>query len=160
LKSLFVSTQQISTMAFRFSSVFRHGPPKERNKIDNQDRDIEVGDPVNELVAGYPRLAGHMERLPEVAIFRRFGALNARTLCYQQAELAQLEKDLKTLEKEDALCGEKENLSFCDKKRGQYSKDWYYLKDSEDTEDRDARAAEQWRLAQKIMDRLRTYSKC
>jgi hypothetical protein len=43
-------------------------------------------------VNGYPKLARHMGASPEIAIFRRFGALNAQNLLYLQAELVHLEK--------------------------------------------------------------------
>lgn len=43
-----------------------------------------------------------MEIMPEIAMFRRFGALNARSLLYYQNELAHLEEQLKELEAEDA----------------------------------------------------------
>ena len=43
-----------------------------------------------------------MEIMPEIAMFRRFGALNARSLLYYQNELAHLEDQLKELEAEDA----------------------------------------------------------
>ena len=120
------------------------GPP-----VPTRKHDVEMGDPVDSLVAGYPRLAGHIERLPEVGIFRRFGALNARSLYYRQAELIDLEFKLKKAEKEDAHSG--------DEKREQYSKDWYWLKDSEDSENPEA--SKQWRLVQIIMEKLRLYSK-
>jgi hypothetical protein len=40
---------------------------------------------------GYPKLSRLMAFYPEVAIFRRFGALNAENLLYLQAELQDLE---------------------------------------------------------------------
>ncbi|KAI4926243.1 hypothetical protein J4E85_006535 [Alternaria conjuncta] len=59
-------------------------------------------DPLHDLIPGYPKLAGRMETMPEIAMFRRFGALNARSLLYYQSELAHLEDQLKELEAEDA----------------------------------------------------------
>ena len=59
-------------------------------------------DPLHDLIPGYPMLAGRMGNMPEVAMFRRFGALNARSLLYYQAELAHLEDELQLLEAEDA----------------------------------------------------------
>ena len=56
--------------------------------------------PLAEKVRGYPKLAGQMGLRPEVAIFRRFGALNAENLLYFQAELALLERDLQEQQRE------------------------------------------------------------
>jgi hypothetical protein len=39
---------------------------------------------------GYTKLAIQMGQYSEMAIFRRFGALNAQNLLYLQAELVQL----------------------------------------------------------------------
>ena len=112
-------------------------------------KDIEVGDGLDDLVLGYPKLAGHIERLPEVGIFRRFGALNARRLYYLQAELVLLEKELKELERLDKNSG--------DKARSRYSINWYWLKRSEHSGG--GVAAEQWRLMQRITLKLNEYSK-
>jgi len=48
--------------------------------------------PLHDLIPGYPKLAGRMEIMPEIAMFRSFGALNARSLLYYQSELAHLEE--------------------------------------------------------------------
>ncbi|KAK7706432.1 hypothetical protein SLS57_009666 [Botryosphaeria dothidea] len=50
----------------------------------------------------YPRLVRKMGEMPEVAIFRRFGTLNAQSLLYMQAELVCLEKKLHRLQSKDA----------------------------------------------------------
>ncbi|KAF1950478.1 hypothetical protein CC80DRAFT_426686 [Byssothecium circinans] len=55
-----------------------------------------------DLVQGYPKLAGRMGAMPEVAMFRRFGALNCRNLLYLQSELVELENKLRRLEYEDS----------------------------------------------------------
>lgn len=54
------------------------------------------------MPAGHPRLAELMGRRPQMAIYRRFGYLNAQNLLYMQAELVGLEKALKDLQKRDA----------------------------------------------------------
>lgn len=59
-------------------------------------------DPFPDLVMGYPKLAGRMGALPEIAMFRRFGALNARNLLYMQNELYSLEEELKMIEAADS----------------------------------------------------------
>ena len=56
---------------------------------------------LSQYVEGYPKLAGYITSLPEVAIFRRFGAMNARNLLYLQAELTDLEAALLQTERRD-----------------------------------------------------------
>lgn len=71
-------------------------------------------DAFSHLVKGYPMLAGRMGVLPEMCMFRRFGALNARNLLYLQNELICLEEDLIELEQKDSLSpmGMKKNYVF------------------------------------------------
>jgi len=85
--------------------------------------------PLDELVTGYPKLAGHMEIEPEATIFRRFGGLNARNLLYMQSDLCSLEKKLIKREQED-------NRSR-DSKSKDYALDWYWLSQSRIEEDRE-----------------------
>jgi hypothetical protein len=111
--------------------------------------DLESAYPLNELAAGYPRLSGYMERIPEVAIFRRFAGLNARRLLYLQAELLQLQKELETTE-----CADKHSS---DEDRQNYSVDWFWLKQSMDF--KDEIKTRQWNLVQEIMPKLKEFSK-
>ena len=60
-------------------------------------------DAFNHLVRGYPMLAGRTAVLPEIAMYRRFGALNARNLLYLQSDLCCLEEELIELEKADSI---------------------------------------------------------
>ncbi|KAH6870402.1 hypothetical protein BKA58DRAFT_429530 [Alternaria rosae] len=62
--------------------------------------------PFHDLIPGYPKLAGRMGIMPEIGMFRRFGALNARSLLYYQDELAYLEDQLKEVGAEDAKSSE------------------------------------------------------
>jgi hypothetical protein len=110
---------------------------------------LESSDPLNNLVAGYPRLSGYIERIPEVAIFRRFAALNTRHLLYLQAELVQLQNELEAIELEDKQSG--------DEKRQKYCVDWYWLKDSMHSSD--AVKKKQWNLMQIIAAKLKEFSK-
>ncbi|KAK6390006.1 hypothetical protein LTR65_006059 [Meristemomyces frigidus] len=55
---------------------------------------------------GYPRLASFMNSDENFLIARRYSLLHTRVMLYRQAELAQLERDLLELDKEDA--GEKD----------------------------------------------------
>ena len=57
----------------------------------------------NSLVSGYPTLAGQQAKESQLAIYRSFGALQARVVLYLQAELHKLEQNLKTF---------KDNLSM------------------------------------------------
>jgi hypothetical protein len=52
-------------------------------------------------VKGHPKIAARMSLTPETAMFRRFGAPNARNLFYLQSDLAYIEKELEQLEWED-----------------------------------------------------------
>jgi len=54
------------------------------------------------LVRGYPKLSYEIGRDPEMAIFRRFGALNAQNLLYLQADITLLEQELREQEMDDA----------------------------------------------------------
>ncbi|KAL1592013.1 hypothetical protein SLS60_011605 [Paraconiothyrium brasiliense] len=63
-------------------------------------------DPFSNLAKGYPTLATRMGVIPSTAMFRRFGALNARNLLYLQNDLIQLEAELIELEKRDYQSGE------------------------------------------------------
>jgi hypothetical protein len=76
-------------------------------------------DPFPDVVVGYPKLAAKIESLPEAAIFRRFGALNAQNLLYYQAELTYLEQKLQTQQQKDRNLG-------TDRER-KYSIDWFWL---------------------------------
>jgi hypothetical protein len=59
-----------------------------------------------DLIPGYPKLSGRMGVMPEIAMFRRFGALNARNLLYLQNQLSFLEVRLKACEYQDSQNGE------------------------------------------------------
>lgn len=102
-------------------------------------------DPLGEYVAGYPKLAAQIEILPELAIFRRFGALNAQNLLYMQAELAYLETRLKEQQQADS--------TDPSGKKSVYALNWYWLKASEGTD-----ADEQQKLILRIRGVLKEYS--
>lgn len=94
---------------------------------------------------GYPKLADAMNLTPEMAIFRRFGELNALNLLYLQAELMDIEQQLKEAQIADhASSNEHKSL---------YSKNWWYLSASaQDGDD------EQLRLAEVAREKLEKYS--
>jgi hypothetical protein len=102
-------------------------------------------DPFPHIVVGYPKLAAKIEILPEVAIYRRFGALNAQNLLYFQAQLTDLEEKIRDQQLFDhnSPTGEK----------SQYAKNWFKLSDSENDGDTD-----QLDLVLKIRELLKEYS--
>ncbi len=99
---------------------------------------------------GYAKLASLMGAHPEVAILRRFGALNAQNLLYLQAELVALEKDLRKYSCEDSASN--------DLNRKFYSRDWYSLSISKDDTNNNESMGKQWRCVLMIRDKLKEYS--
>lgn len=85
--------------------------------------------------------------MPETAIFRRFGFLNAQNLLYMQAELVSLENQLRRLQAEDAEAGSAV--------RSRYAENWFYLSTAT-TED--GGNDEQWELMKEIRSKLKDYS--
>lgn len=53
-----------------------------------------------------------MGAYPELAIFRRFGALNLRNIMFMQAEIADLEKKYETVVAEDDRAGDPERAAL------------------------------------------------
>jgi hypothetical protein len=88
-----------------------------------------------ETMKGYPKLASLMGACPEIAIFRRFGALNAENLLYLQTELVRLEFELRQVTQE--------NDNSIDPKKSVYSTHLLSLAESENTTNGDDR---QWRI--------------
>lgn len=102
-------------------------------------------DPFAHVVVGYPKLAAKFESLPESAIFRRFGALNAQNLLYYQAELTYLEGKLQAQQHRDS--------NFGSKSERKYAVDWYWLEGARRNGD-----ASQLELVLKIRALLKEYS--
>jgi hypothetical protein len=100
---------------------------------------------------GYAKMAFLMGEFPEVAIFRRFGALNAQNLLYLQAELKELETSLRKYALEDQNSGHPERIY--------YSKDWFTLKESCDATYEGA-DGNQWSTMLSIRAKLKEYSMC
>src|SRR5579871_4460776 len=98
---------------------------------------------------GYPKLAGLMGAYPEAATFRRFGALNAENLLYLQAELSELEFELRK--------ASDMNEKSADPTRAMYSTHWLSMRHSENTPNGDSH---QWRLVLQIREKLNEYSAC
>ena len=106
-----------------------------------------VVDPLHDLIIGYPKLAGRMAIIPETAMFRRFGALNARSLLNQQSDLMIMEEKLLELEKRDSMSSEG--------KKSIYALDHYWLSSATPERDGDVRQKE---LMGQIRDMLKEYS--
>ncbi|KAH3997553.1 hypothetical protein HBI70_073480 [Parastagonospora nodorum] len=105
-----------------------------------------ASDPFPKSVIGYPKLARKIDIQPELAIFRRFGALNALNLLYFQAELTDLEEKLTRQQVEDDQ----------DRKgtKAMYAKTWYRLQESEENGD-----TEQLDLVLRMRELLKKYNK-
>ena len=75
---------------------------------------------------GYAKLASFIGQFPEVAVFRRFGALNAQNLLYLQAEIIHLEARFRREASKDAESD--------DRIRKLSSKQWFLLSQCGNTE--------------------------
>lgn len=96
-------------------------------------------------MAGYSRLAAVMAKHREMALFRRFAALNMKNLLYMQSELVHLESELANIEHKDK-CSE-------DFEKNSYHVSLFDLKESYGTS-RDL----QWTKALEIREKLKLYS--
>lgn len=72
------------------------------------------------VLEGYPGLAEHLGKHPDFASFRRFGALGARNLLYYQAELLELEENLRDIELRD-------KTDCLNNRTGDRAATWYWL---------------------------------
>lgn len=93
---------------------------------------------------GYPKIAHLMAHHPELAILRRFRALNSQNLLYLQAKLTHLEEELEELaQKDDA-----------DPSRTFYKRDWWSLAKSRGNGSEKG----QWKKVLQIRKTLNVYS--
>lgn len=109
---------------------------------------------------GYAKLATLMGAYPEVAIIRRFSALNVQSLLYLQAELVLLETRLREYEKEDRDSGDPNRIDFAVdfmklSSTTIKSTDDGVVMDGKETVLKDRR----WTLMMDIKNKLREYSK-
>ncbi|KAH6625857.1 hypothetical protein C7974DRAFT_312261 [Boeremia exigua] len=102
-------------------------------------------DVLHEIVPGYPKLAARIELQPELAIYRRFVALNAQNLLYFQAELTDLERTLR----EQQVIDHRDGTG----NKSRYAVHWYWLKESERDRDTD-----QLELVMRVREVLKEYS--
>ncbi|KAL8808573.1 MAG: hypothetical protein Q9200_004236 [Gallowayella weberi] len=94
----------------------------------------------------YTRLASMMARHGEVAIFRRFDALNLKRLLYMQAELVHLEVELRKIEEEDK--------NSTDPARACFAYSVYDLKESAYTD-----KGRQWKRFREVQEKVQAYSR-
>ncbi|OAG07178.1 uncharacterized protein CC84DRAFT_1089552 [Paraphaeosphaeria sporulosa] len=99
----------------------------------------------HEKPKGYPMLAAQIEQRPEMAIFRRFGALNAENLLYLQAELVLLEDELRKQQAED----HSSSIEY----KAKYALNWFHLRNSRSNGD-----SKQLDLVHTIRETLWQYS--
>ncbi|KAH0555816.1 hypothetical protein GP486_006237 [Trichoglossum hirsutum] len=97
---------------------------------------------------GYDKLADLIGKHHEMVIFRRFSVLNAKNLLYLQAELVNLEEELKYIVQEDKSSGDEEKQHF------PYS--LWHLKHSLQLPD--GRYHIQWRKVLEIREKLKEYN--
>ena len=93
---------------------------------------------------GYHRLAAVIGTDRDLAIFRRFSVLNAKSLLYMQGELTHLEAQLQAIAHEDKKSEKTADFEFCIQS----------LKYTHDCEDGDV----QWRKVLEIRQLLKEYS--
>jgi hypothetical protein len=96
---------------------------------------------------GYTKLASLLGSHPDLAIFRRFGSLNATNLLYMQAELINLEAKLQRLVQADSTSGHVDRMI--------YDRDWQSLAESRLAPDG---CGEQWATALRIREKLKEYN--
>lgn len=99
-------------------------------------------------VTGYEGLARFMGTYPELAIFRRFGALNLQNIIYLQAEITTLEGEFQKIVAEDNLNPERE----------MFSRDWDHLAASANYGHGDGAASTRYRMILHIRQVLNDYS--
>ena len=98
-------------------------------------------------MGSYNKLSKFMGSWPEVAIFRRFGALNAQNLLFLQAELVRLEDQLQSIREDDA--------QSADLEKKQSHQSWRSLVLAHEQGDA---STSQWQKVLEIRDKLKEYS--
>ena len=99
-------------------------------------------------MGSYPKLSTFMASWPDVAIFRRFGALNAQNLLFLQAEITHLERELEVIRRQNELNNDEKGLHG--------DRNWFEL--SQESEDGEPHP--QWVVIQDIREKLKEYSRC
>lgn len=105
------------------------------------------------LNKGWPSLARQMAKKPHLESFCRFRELNVKNLLYYQVEIAEMEAELRKVERKDAgKCGQKEGTYATDPKK-------MLLLNPEDRRHSSPEERKQHDLVLKIRKCLREYSK-
>lgn len=99
---------------------------------------------------GYRKLASLIGAHPRMGMYRRFGELNALNALYLQAELIELEDELKFQAVRDMK-------SDCDGAKT-YSRDWFTLSRPIVRQNEHSTCNPQWRTMLNIREKLREYS--
>jgi hypothetical protein len=95
---------------------------------------------------GYNKIAALMGKYPESAIISQFSQLNIQNLLYLQAEIIELQQDLRELEEA--------NDRSPDAKRAAFSTNWSDLSSADEKDG----SNEQWLLMLTIREKLKEYS--
>jgi hypothetical protein len=121
--------------------------------------DINLGVESSLTMASYDRLSHLMADHNDLLILRTFSSLNIKNLLYYQAELANLECELREIESEDQSCRSSP--------RQEYAASWKILSAGPEVHSfalstspvRNVRDALQWQLFRRIRAVRREYSK-
>ncbi|KAI0206579.1 hypothetical protein F4808DRAFT_454500 [Astrocystis sublimbata] len=105
-------------------------------------------DPGFAEAGGYTRLAEYMGQHSQLAIFRRFGTLTNASLLYLQAEITELEHELKYVQAQD--CQSDDDV------RKEYERSWYRLSRSASLEE-GSEEREQYELIMKLRELIAQY---
>ena len=101
---------------------------------------------------GWPRLARKMTETLEYESFRRFRELNVKNLLYYQVEIAEMEAELRKVEREDLENGPREWT-------GKYARDAHLMLNAKEETQTDGMEKRQCELFFKIRKHLGEYSK-
>jgi hypothetical protein len=100
-------------------------------------------------MGSYPKLSRYISQWPDVAMFRRFSALNAENLLFLQAEISHLEVELRDLRDEENKKQDVKGMT------APVQRNWLELSQPNE----DGEYCEQWELILKIREKLKEYSK-
>ncbi|KAK1761149.1 hypothetical protein QBC47DRAFT_397123 [Echria macrotheca] len=115
--------------------------------MSDYEKNLEAA--LTERIQGYDRLGRLMGELPEMAIFRRFGALSAEDILYRQAELVLLEETLRKQQRND------KESQHPDRER--YARDWFTLQCSGDEDAPEGNDGSQLETILEIRGKLKDY---
>lgn len=100
-----------------------------------------------------------MSEHPEVFVIRLFSRLHVKSLLYYQAELAEIEKELDEVEKEDRASSDELRKSFGEHWKGLTGTGVSALEVGKDARPGDVRSRLQWNLVLRFRETLKEYGK-